>query len=136
MSCSGAIKSSLQRFQYFQYARNFYISQWYRDATVEVEKKIKASGDDGEFDETEEEMTTENMANQEKRKKFMMSQIDCSQPTDLNFISTHGEINLIQLYAVKSIAVRQWVCPGSSVCSTKKIANQITNVYHVLKFYI
>lgn len=51
-------------------------------------------------------------------------------------ISTHEEIDLIQLYAVKSIAVRQWVCPGSSVCSTEKTANQITNVYHVLKFYI
>jgi len=54
----------------------------------------------------------------------------------VNLISTHGKVNLIQLYAVKSIAVGQWVCPGSSVCSTKKTAYQITNVYHVLKFYI
>jgi acetyl-CoA carboxylase beta subunit len=63
----------------------FYLEFLESRLQLTAEKKIKASGDDGEFDETEEEMTTENMANQEKRKKFMMSQIDCSQPTDLNF---------------------------------------------------
>lgn len=69
----------------YWYARNFYISQWYRDTTVEVEKKMKASGDDAEFDETEAEMTTETMENQEKRKKFLLSQIECSNPSDFNF---------------------------------------------------
>lgn len=70
----------------YWYARNFYIAQWYRDTTVEAEKKMKETGDnDGEFDETEAEMTTERMENQERRKKFLLEQTDCLQPSDANF---------------------------------------------------
>ena len=69
-----------------QYARSFYIAQWYRDTTVEAEKKMKASGDnEGDFDETEAEMSTEIMENQERRKKFLLGQTDCLQPSDANF---------------------------------------------------
>ena len=47
---------------------------------------MKASGDnEGEFDETEAEMSTETMQNQERRKKFLLGQIESSQPSDLNF---------------------------------------------------
>ncbi|XP_025080871.1 nipped-B-like protein B isoform X1 [Pomacea canaliculata] len=66
-----------------QFARQFYIAQWYRDTTVEAEKKIKAhhntSGSDEEdFNETEAEKTTEVMQNVEKRKSFLLSQIASS----------------------------------------------------------
>lgn len=59
---------------------HFYIAQWYRDTTVEAEKKIKAqqntSGSDEEdFNETEAEKTTEVMQNVEKRKNFLLSRI-------------------------------------------------------------
>lgn len=49
---------------------------------------MKASGDhEDEFDETEVEISTETetMENQEKRKKFLLSQINSIQPSDLNF---------------------------------------------------
>ncbi|XP_063406097.1 nipped-B-like protein A isoform X2 [Mytilus trossulus] len=72
----------------YWHARSFYIAQWYRDTTVEAEKKMKASGDhEDEFDETEVEISTETetMENQEKRKKFLLSQINSIQPSDLNF---------------------------------------------------
>ncbi|CAC5356365.1 SCC2 [Mytilus coruscus] len=72
----------------YWHARNFYIAQWYRDTTVEAEKKMKASGDhEDEFDETEVEISTETetMENQEKRKKFLLSQINGIQPSDSNF---------------------------------------------------
>lgn len=65
----------------FQFARQFYIAQWFRDTTVEVEKSIKAqlnsSGDQDEedFDGKQEEMSSEVMQNAEKRKTFLYSQI-------------------------------------------------------------
>ncbi|KAK7495047.1 hypothetical protein BaRGS_00013687 [Batillaria attramentaria] len=67
-----------------QFARQFYIAQWYRDTTVEAEKKIKqqqntSGSDDEDFNETEAETTTEVMQNVEKRKTFLLSQIASSQ---------------------------------------------------------
>lgn len=67
-----------------QFARQFYIAQWYRDTTVEAEKKIKQQqntsvSDDEDFNETEAETTTEVMQNVEKRKNFLLSQIASAQ---------------------------------------------------------
>ena len=66
----------------FQFARQFYIAQWFRDTSVEVEKTLKAqqntSGEEEDFDEKQEETSTEVMQNAEKRKNFLCSQISCS----------------------------------------------------------
>ena len=89
-SMLGYLASNSESEPAYWYARSFYIAQWYRDTTVEAEKKMKASGDnDGDFDETEAEMSTEIMENQEKRKKFLSSQIDNIQPSDQNFRYIH-----------------------------------------------
>ncbi|XP_076440937.1 nipped-B-like protein A isoform X2 [Babylonia areolata] len=69
-----------------QFARQFYIAQWYRDTTVEAEKKMKqqqntSGSDEEDFNETEAETTTEVMQNVEKRKNFLLSQIASAQNT-------------------------------------------------------
>ncbi|KAL8600997.1 hypothetical protein ACOMHN_030654 [Nucella lapillus] len=69
-----------------QFARQFYIAQWYRDTTVEAEKKMRqqqntSGSDDEDFNETEAETTTEVMQNVEKRKNFLLSQIASTQNT-------------------------------------------------------
>ncbi|XP_060078784.1 nipped-B-like protein isoform X3 [Ylistrum balloti] len=57
----------------YWFACQFYIAQWYRDATMEAEKS-GASHD--EFDETEAEMTTEVLQNTERRKNFLLKQVE------------------------------------------------------------
>ncbi|XP_041356628.1 nipped-B-like protein isoform X2 [Gigantopelta aegis] len=57
------------------FSRQFYIAQWFRDASVEAEKQTAHEAD---FDETEAEMTTEVMQNVEKRTSFLMSQVAIS----------------------------------------------------------
>lgn len=56
----------------FQFARLFYIAQWYRDTTVEAQK----AGHEDEFDATEAEKTTEVLQNVERRKHFLLSQVE------------------------------------------------------------
>lgn len=63
--------------QPLQFARQFYIAQWFRDTTKEAEKKHKKADED--FDAEQEEKSTENMIDIEARTKFLFSQveIDC-----------------------------------------------------------
>ncbi|OWF42149.1 nipped-B-like protein B isoform X2 [Mizuhopecten yessoensis] len=57
----------------YWFACQFYIAQWYRDATMEAEKSEAAHD---EFDETEAELTTEELQNTERRKNFLMKQVE------------------------------------------------------------
>ncbi|XP_033738813.1 nipped-B-like protein isoform X1 [Pecten maximus] len=57
----------------YWFACQFYIAQWYRDATMEAEKSGAAHD---EFDETEAEMTTEVLQNTERRKNFLLKQVE------------------------------------------------------------
>ena len=68
----------------FQYARLFYISQWYRDVNCEVEKTVKAGGDADRSGD--EDLTSEIIQNAERRKKFLLTQSDStSKPGAPNF---------------------------------------------------
>ncbi|KAL3869511.1 hypothetical protein ACJMK2_042182, partial [Sinanodonta woodiana] len=58
----------------YLFARQFYIAQWYRDVTVEAQKQNKID-EDREFDEKEDEKTTEVLQNAEKRKSFLLTQV-------------------------------------------------------------
>lgn len=58
----------------FQFARSFYIAQWYRDVTSEVEKAIKSQNEserDSKHYSKEIESTEEIMQKAETRKKFL-----------------------------------------------------------------
>ncbi len=61
---------------YLQFARQFYMGQWFRDSTVEAEKTMATQAKaEEDFDETEAERSTEVMQNVEKRKNFLLEQV-------------------------------------------------------------
>lgn len=67
----------------FQFARQFYIGQWYRDSTVEAEKKTKGHRKDedddlDEEDEMEVEIISESVEDTERRKMFLLLQVDAN----------------------------------------------------------
>lgn len=66
-------------FYLFQFARQFYIGQWYRDCTMEVEKATKAAQNksgDSENDLAEEmDKVKEVQAEVERRKVFLLAQM-------------------------------------------------------------
>ncbi|KAL5016365.1 hypothetical protein ScPMuIL_005954 [Solemya velum] len=66
----------------YLFARQFYIAQWYRDSTVEAEKKTKDhrkdEDDDLEDDEMEVEITSECVEDTERRKTFLLLQVDAN----------------------------------------------------------
>lgn len=59
----------------------FYIAQWYRDTTVEAQK----AGHEDEFDATEAEKTTEVLQNVERRKQFLLSQVESTNRFHASF---------------------------------------------------
>ncbi|KAJ8305636.1 hypothetical protein KUTeg_016181 [Tegillarca granosa] len=63
------------------FARLFYIAQWYRDTTVEAQK----AGHEDEFDATEAEKTTEVLQNVERRKQFLLSQVESTNRFHASF---------------------------------------------------
>lgn len=59
-----------------QFARQFYMAQWFRDSSVEAEKTMATQAKaEEDFDETEAERSTEVMQNVEKRKNFLLNQV-------------------------------------------------------------
>lgn len=74
---------------FIQFARNFYIAQWYRDTTVEVEKAMKSQNendDDPKYRRrsTESDAAGEIVQTVEARKKFLRKVI---KTTPTNFSS-------------------------------------------------
>ena len=62
---------------FFQFARQFYIAQWFRDTTKEKRIKNKKNEEE-DFDEAEAEQTTEKMKDAERRTQFLMKQVEAN----------------------------------------------------------
>lgn len=79
---------SLRCFCFIQFARKFYIAQWYRDTTVEVEKAMKSQNDDDDpkyrRHSMDSDATGEIVQTVEARKKFLRKII---KTTPSNFSS-------------------------------------------------
>lgn len=72
-----SVWSDTEIFFVLQFARKFYIAQWFRDATTEAEKSMRnqnpkdEDSSDGPQHAKEMETTGEIMQRAEKRKKFL-----------------------------------------------------------------
>ena len=60
-----------------QFARQFYIAQWFRDTTKEAQKNIKQHADE-DFNAEEDEQTTDKMMDVEAQTKFLLSQVEAN----------------------------------------------------------
>lgn len=67
----------------FQFARKFYIAQWFRDITSEAEKAMKSQNENdedlkGQWHSRDDDSTAEIMQRAETRKKFLRKVIKTS----------------------------------------------------------
>ena len=67
------VKNAIKLF--FQFARQFYIAQWFRDTTKEAEKKHNQTNDE-DFVAEDEEKITEEATDIEARTKFLLEQVE------------------------------------------------------------
>ncbi|XP_008422496.1 nipped-B-like protein B isoform X2 [Poecilia reticulata] len=76
------------------FARNFYIAQWYRDTTVEVEKAMKSQNDDDDpkyrRHSTDSDATGEIVQTVEARKKFLRKIIRTT-PSNFSFVKISSD---------------------------------------------
>ncbi|XP_033636427.1 nipped-B-like protein A [Asterias rubens] len=92
------------------FARHFYVAQWFRDTTAEVEQTIKAprpqrddSDDDSEGEDAPVDNTTDIIQAAERRKLFLKSFIKVSSKSNLSFkrsrhILTYESSSLVARY--------------------------------------
>lgn len=86
LSTSNLLLSRVSIFVFCQFAKKFYLAQWFRDTASEAEKAIKSQTEmetdfKGRFYSGEAESTEEIMQRAEARKKFLFKAMKATHST-------------------------------------------------------